>query len=228
MTGNKRIVCLANSRKVSGRCIAGREWTAQDVAGPWIRLVSERDSQEVSEYERQYEDGSDPKVLDIIDIPVKGPIAQGWQSENWLIEPEYYWRKVGKYSPLDLGGLVDRVEPLWFDGDSTYNGSNDRIMSDRHIACPTSLRLIRVSELTLRVFVPGEAFGNSKRRVQGWFVHAKQRYGLWVTDPIYERQYLAKLNGRYQVGSCYITVSLGDEFRGARYKLIAAIITSEG
>ena len=52
----KRIVCLANSRKLHGRYVAGREWVGGR-AGRWIRPVSDREHQEVSEYERQYEDG---------------------------------------------------------------------------------------------------------------------------------------------------------------------------
>lgn len=67
MSITRRIVCLANSRKMQGRCVAGRELNA-GVAGSWIRPVSDRPAEEVSEYERQYQDGSDPRVLDIISV----------------------------------------------------------------------------------------------------------------------------------------------------------------
>lgn len=228
MTGNKRIVCLANSRKLAGRCIAGREWATGKGGGSWIRPVSARDNQEVSEYERQYEDGSDPRVLDIIDVPMLGPQPEGYQTENWLLDPEYYWEKVGSYSPLDLSALADPVEPLWVDGYSTYHGRNDKIPIEAENEASGSLRLVGVEEIALEVFAPGEAFGNPKRRVQGRFVHAGRNYAFWVTDPLYERRYLAKLDGTYRIGGCHLTVSLGEPYGNAIYKFIAAIIEPDG
>ena len=224
MTNSKRIVCLANSRKLLGRCIAGREWSEGRGAGNWVRPVSARQGQEVSIYERQYEDGSDPRVLDIVSIPVLEPRPEGWQTENWLLDPEIYWRKEGKYSWFDLAELADPEEPLWIDGYCTYNGRHDKIPLDSMASVSGSLRLIHVGRLKLNVFKPGEAFGNSKRRVQGRFSHAGADYALWVTDPLYERRYLAKLDGVYDVDECYLTINLGEPYQGACYKLIAAII----
>ena len=224
MTDSKRIVCLANSRKLSGRCVAGREWSAGRGAGSWIRPVSARKGQDVSEYERQYEDGSDPRVLDIVDVPVLERRPGGWQTENWLLDPECYWRKEGKYSWFDLSGLVDPVEPLWHHGHGTYNGRNDKIPTESMASVSGSLRLIHVDRLELHVFAPSEAFGNRKRRVQGRFSHAGVDYWLWVTDPVYERTYLAKLDGVHEIRDCYLTISLGEPYQGACYKLVAAII----
>ena len=227
MGGMKRIVCLANSRKLHGRCVAGREW-AGGQAGPWIRPVSEREGGEVSEYERQYEDGSDPRVLDVIDVPMLEPRPDGYQAENWLLDSTRYWQKAGRLSWFDLPALADPVAPLWVDGIGTYHGRNDSVPLESAGSLDSSLRLIRVDRVRLQVFSPGEAFGNPKRRVQGRFMHAGTEYALWVTDPQYERTYLAKLDGAYALGECWLTISLGEPYQGACYKLIAAIIADEG
>ena len=223
MPVSKRIVCLANSRKLAGRCIAGREWLGER-AGKWIRPVSKREGQEVSEYERHYEDGSDPRVLDVIDVPVVKRVAEKWQTENWLLDDERYWRRVGRYSWFDLPALTDAAQPLWLDGFNTYDGTNDQIPLQRMAAMKDSLRLVEVDALELAVFAPGEAFGNRKRRVQGRFSHAGRNYALWVTDPVCERRHLAKLDGNYRLEHCFLTVNLSEPFEGYCYKLIAAVI----
>lgn len=223
----KRIVCLANSRKLNGRCIAGKELSGDRPVG-WIRPVSAREHEEVSEYERQYEDGSDPRVLDLMDVPLLDPRPKGYQQENWLLNPEEYWLKAGRATWNDLPSLADPVAPLWIDGHSTYNGMNDKIPLSLADTLDHSLRLIRVERLMLSVFKPGEAFGNLKRRVQGGFQHAGTRYRLWITDPGYERAYLAKPDGDYQIGESFLTISLGEPYNDACYKLIAAIIERRG
>lgn len=227
MTVVKRIVCLANSRKLSGRCIAGIELRGAKRGG-WIRPVSAREHQEVSEHERQYEDGSDPKLLDIIDIPLIQARPREYQRENWLLDPEHYWERVDRLAWPGLRDLADPIERLWIDGNSTYNGFNDRIPVANAAKLQSSLRLIHVQELTLSVFKPGEAFGDLKRRVQGRFVYAGARYHFWVTDPAYERAYLARPDGEYAIGESFLTVSLGEAHGGFCYKLIAAIMERGG
>lgn len=75
----KRLVCLANSHKHNARCIAGRELLAESI-GEWIRPISDREGEEVSVSERQYADGSEPRVLDVIDVSLIGPRARLHQS----------------------------------------------------------------------------------------------------------------------------------------------------
>jgi len=219
----KRIVCLANSRKLSGRCIAGKEQRPEGV-GAWIRPVSDRSTQEVSAYERQYQDGSDPRVLDIIDVPLHYAQPKAYQSENWLLDPEQYWVHHGQATWADLFALADDPPALWLNGSSSGSGSNDRVGLADAETLRNSLFLVHLADLRLRIFAPGAAFGNSKRRVQARFSHHGVSYGLWVTDPIVEREYLAMPDGEASVAECFATISLGEAYEGYCYKLVAALI----
>lgn len=145
----KRIVCLANSRKLNGRCIAGKELLRGSVG--WIRPVSDREHEEVSEYERQYQDGSDPHVLDIMDVPLLNPRPKGYQQENWLLDPDQYWVKAGRAIWNNLQSFANPVAALWTNGHSTYNGANDKIPLSLAAALDSSLRLIRVELEAIRV-----------------------------------------------------------------------------
>lgn len=222
----KRMVCLANSRKLLGRCIVGREILEGRPAN-WIRPVSDRPHEEVSEYERQYEDGSDPIVLDLIDVPLIEPRPKGYQQENWLLEPTEYWVRVGRLSWADLAPLADKSGTLWINGHHTYHGFNDVIPIEQATAVQSSLTLIRVDSVRLHVFKPGVPFGNPKRRVQGQFHFSGTDYHLWVTDPIIERDYLARGDGFYSLNQCYLTISLGEPYNGNCYKLVAAVIQKD-
>ena len=189
--------------------------------------MSDRPSEEVSEYERQYEDGSDPSVLDVIEIPVLEASPKTYQQENWLLDPEYYWEKTGRISWDDLGRLPDVPLSLWVNGYSSSNGHNDRIPRSVADGLEGSLYLIKVSRMELDVSQPGLAFGNRKRSVQGRFQYNGIDYWLRVTDPYYEREYLRRPNGLYPIGECFLTVSLGDLYYGYAYKLIAAVVMPE-
>jgi hypothetical protein len=89
--------------------------------------VSARASEEVSEYERSYEDGSDPKVLDVINVTFLGAKPKTYQQENWLLDPEYYWVRSGVVNWSALPGFAETPATLWINGISTYNGINDEI-----------------------------------------------------------------------------------------------------
>lgn len=223
----KTIVCLANSRKHSGRCIAGIEIISGSVAA-WVRPVSDRTGSEVSEREREYQDGSDPDVLDIIKVPLVEPKPTDFHSENWLLDPEYYWEKVGTASWADLAQLADSPDFLWINGSSTYHGLNDRVSLEHTADLTDSLALIRAERLRLTVHVPGALFGDHKRVVRAQFAYAGVDYCLRVTDPRYERAYLALADGTYDLGESYLTVSLSEPWDGYAYKLVAAIIEEDG
>lgn len=223
MAVTKTIVCLANSRKLSGRCLAGKELSGSAV-GPWIRPVSARPTEEVSERDRAYKDGSDPRVRDIIDVPLIEPKPKTFQSENWLLDPQTYWVRRGALPYAQLAGVADTPSSLWINGFKTYHGLNDRVPEEEADKLTTSLYLLSLKSISFSVFAPGATFGNPKRRVHAVFDYAGSSYALWVTDPVIEREYLAKDDGSYAEGACHITVSLGERDKGFCYKLVAAVI----
>ena len=83
----KTFICLANSRKLSGLCIAGK--TLDDLSS--FRLISSRPTEELSEIEIRYKNGQLPKLLDVIAVEIKNAKPNRFQPENHLIDTDYYW-----------------------------------------------------------------------------------------------------------------------------------------
>jgi hypothetical protein len=225
----KRIVCFANSRKTSGRCVAGKEISKNGQLGAWIRPVSDRPTQEVSEEERRYQNGQDPRLLDIVEIQMQEHIPHEHQSENHLIDPDSHWINAGKLTWHKLADALDKFPgSLWIDGNSSYSGLNDRIPHAQAAKLPGSLMLLQPDELVVTISAEGAAFGNPKRKVRAHFSLGGQKYALAVTDPIAERIYLAKKDGDYQIKAARLCVSLGEAYKdGNCYKFVAGIILRE-
>ena len=148
---SKKIVCLANSRKISGRCIAGKIIETNE----WIRPVSNRDTEEISEEERRYENGEMPQLLDIIDIQVKEHRPKLFQNENYLIDNGFYWTKIGYYNE-DIMQLLDTPNDLWGTQSSSYQGCSDRF--PENIASNYSNSLYLIKPQSLKIIVREEGF----------------------------------------------------------------------
>jgi hypothetical protein len=223
----KRIVCLANSRKPpSGRCIAGKT-----LDGAWVRPVSGRASREVSEEERRYESGSKAALLDIIDVPIRRADPFEHQSENYLLDDNYYWTKIGRSSWTQVINLCDAYDPnFWATAESTYNGRNDKVPAANARRTRTSLKLIHIPELVLKVS-SDDAYGGgpSRRRLRGEFEYVGVLYRLMVTDPEVEEEYLRRGDGTYEVGDVALCISLAEVWQENGYasRLIASVITEE-
>ena len=229
----KRIVCLANSRKEGDRCIAGKELSADSSPGVWVRPVSDRGDEAVNAFERQYQDHSEPRVLDVMDVPLLEARPNAYQSENWLLDPHttyphHFWRRVSRVALDDLPQFTDPVGLLWIDGHSSGKGRNDRVPLYKANTLGNSLCLIQVDRLELSTTKAKSTLkvqGEFLYRVHGRFRYDGVEYRLNVTDPIYEQAYGERPNSRYALDACFLTISLGGPHKGYAYKLIAAIIT---
>ena len=220
---SKTFICLANSRKTSGRCIAGKE-VLLDGIGDWIRPVSARLTGELSEEERRFENGGDPRILDVVEVVMIEHRPHGYQVENHLIDDRYYWRLERRVGWADVLSCLDKVGMhLWTNNSSSYNGTHDRISEAEAAGIRSSLNLVRVDDLAVKVAVEGAEFGNGKRKVRACFSLNREFYRVAITDPVVERRYLAREDGTYDVGEAVLCVSLGELYDGYAYKLVAAI-----
>ncbi|MCS6952008.1 MAG: hypothetical protein NZM33_04040 [Bryobacteraceae bacterium] len=218
----KRILCLANSRKMQGRCVAGKE-LINDRPGSWIRPVSARTTGELSFTEICYAGGGEPQVLDIIDVPLLQHCPKHYQQENWLVDPTQRWTMVERFPVERLAELVDPPAPLWIDGYSSLRGKNDRMPVEKANTQTNSLKLVDAMDFEFNL--------DNYPRIRGCFTLAHDRHSLRVTDPVIEdlgRQSIERLSGRK---ACYLTISLGEPLRDKKdrnkeyvYKLIAAVI----
>ena len=224
---SRTIICLANSRKMSGRCVAGRTVRTNNF-GEWIRPVSARPDKELSAYDRHYDGRAqlEPALLDVIQIEFLGQDAHQFQPENHLIDDKIYWRFSRRATFAEAVRAVDPPQAnLWgLSLDSSYHGEFDRVLLNDAPSFNCSLRLVKVDDLRIRVCAESANFGDMKKRFRGYFSHFGHQYALTITDPIIGDQYLTRPKGLYSVGTALLCVSLGEPYKGYAYKLIAGVI----
>jgi hypothetical protein len=151
MSYTKTIVCLANSRKLTGRCVAGKEWNGH-AAGEWCRPVSARDRGELTAERWYARTWRDPRLLDLIEVALLNPHPSGCQTENHLVDTSVRWKFRGRVTPLCLVPALDHPEgPLWVNGESTIAGLNDRVTAEVAEAQPRSLVLVQPDRMTIKL-----------------------------------------------------------------------------
>lgn len=221
------ILCLANSRKrPSGRCIAGKvllngAWTT------WLRPVSARQTHEVSEEERRYENGAKAQLLDIVCVPLREASPIGHQVENHTLDDHYYWEKQGVATWNQVVSAVDPYDPaFWSHSQSTYHGLRDKVAEADLSAIGSSLRLILVEDLIVSVKAESGFEGNpSRRRARAKFTYGGVEYWLSLTDPEIEELYLQGGNVDTNIGQAALCISLVEVWNGYAFRVVASLIT---
>ena len=217
-------VCLANSRKMSGSCIAGKIIKSNK----WIRPVSSREKGEISSKDQRYSNGQLPKVLDIIKIAIKGYKPTLFQKENYLIDDRYHWEKKDEFTE-SLDELLDHPNDLWGTVSSSSQRLYDRFPDDMCSIFGESLYLIKPESMKVIVRTEGGEFDNSRRKVRAEFQYNGVKYIFPVTDPIIEHRYLSGENGIFDISQTkiYLCVSVGLPYNGFCYKFVASVIETK-
>jgi len=230
-----RILVLANSiRKHPCRCIAGREVVSTNpfVFGPWVRPVSRKSAGELTQFERQLPDGTDPRLLDIIAVPVDETTGEPDQPENHYISGQP-WKRVGRVHPGVLVRLVENPHSLWIEEGKRC----DRISAEALQPVPSghqSLYLIRPEDLELRFWTDYNlADGKHKRTRLAVFRYAGVTYDLALTDPLIAERHVPQFpeveDGTVTVPlphGTMLCVSLTHPWQGHHYKVAATVFES--
>ncbi|MBF0526960.1 MAG: hypothetical protein HQK56_17890 [Deltaproteobacteria bacterium] len=225
----KSIICLAKSRKTGGHCIAGRELLSGNKIGAWIRPISSRETEEISDDDCRLESGTQPQLLDIIKIRLKAHSPNSFQRENYLIDENCCWEKLGKADLNIISKLLDFPVTLWPPHSSNYNGLSDRVEECSTSELTKSLYLINPEKLSILVRTEGEEFRDPRRRVRAKFIYHNEEYIFSITDPIVERHFIGKDEGDYEVyigrGPVVMCISIGRPWKDNYcYKFVASII----
>lgn len=198
------IVILANSIKHRQHCVAGKCVNS----GKWIRPVSNQQGAELSNEQAQCQNphGVFPvKTLQKIRMGFVRNVPLLHQPENYLIDGNR-WQQHYSVSLDHLTDYVDNPQDLW--------GRTDRVVyatiSNRTYVVPQSLYLVQVQNLNL--------YYTDERKRRAEFTYNGIEYDLAVTDPSFDN---IKREQREVQG--ILCVSLGEEFQGACYKIVATI-----
>lgn len=202
------IICLANSRKNTHRCIAGMTSN-----GRWIRPVSALPDGSITWSVRQVA-GTEPMLLDLLKIPLEmsGPDFDH-QPENRLVMKEP-WVRTGTTGVWEISRLCAKKDVL-------LHTDSDRVSQQMIAALKPpdrySLQLIQVDDAQFRKITSFKG----KPQYRATFTYSGVQYDIVITDPVVE----GRLAKNERLGErCILTVSMGGPYEGNYFKFVAAVI----
>ncbi|MGI8908886.1 MAG: dual OB domain-containing protein [Candidatus Sumerlaeaceae bacterium] len=195
------IICLANSRKHGGRCVAG----LRTDGGGWVRLACKPPHTELTPAQCKLDIERFVQPLDVFAVDLRDSAASPIHPEDMLFanQPLRYVRRI---SAADLA-LV-RTNRLV--GPALFGCTQNKVAESAALA--SSLAVLEMEKYYLSTRPTSS--GSSQLRVS--FACAGQQYDLPVTQddvPITHSPHGALL-----------TVSVGEPYNGFCYKLVATVL----
>ena len=208
----RKMLCLANSRKHGGRCVAG---LLPD--GSWIRPVTATGNGSLTSAMCMLDVGRPVRALDVVRVGVERPAPRPHQPENWVITDKR-WKFVDARGLSDVqdfldGAVTDEPELL---GSTTNRVTWAQIQEHPP---PSSLALIKVH----RPVFDRNPYKSSQQRAR--FEYHGVEYDLPIT---FEFDLPRPGKQRRRSNSAwYFTISLGEPWEeqgGNCYKLVACAL----
>ncbi len=210
----KTIVIFANSVKHHQHCVAGKDIVTKE----WIRPVGNKDECELTHEQVRSTNpyGSFPtKILQKVKIKFAQHAPLINQPENYIISDDS-WIQNYKIDPSEIINFIDNPSDLWIDNTSSIDRVNYHLIQNGTIKVEQSLYLIEVKNIQI-YWKDRSNIGQSPQR-RGQFEYNHISYDLPLTDPNF-REFEEE-----NLGNKFLCISLGEEFNGYCYKLIASIL----
>jgi len=192
--------------------------------GVWIRLRGAAPDGSLNASESVLDDGSEPRLLDLIEVELHYAIPTDAHPEDWQIAP-VGWRLLQR--PASTAQL-QKVTAAADKGTTILRGASDRMPVEEIQSKPLQSSLVLVCPSEINWWIRGEG---DKRKNRALFRRHNITYDLAVTDP----RWLERLNlmpagiyphSTFAEADCetWLTVSLSEAFHGWHYKLVAAVL----
>jgi hypothetical protein len=213
-----RLLCLANSEKHGGRCIAGVDIDT----GEWIRPVSDREDGRLIGEQYTTQQGECIKPVEVLKVRVESYESRSHQPENHRLVDDG-WEKIHDISYNRIG---ETLHSALYQKSPLFGNERPVIPVDQfeQLDIDESLALIEPEYVKF--------FGDQRSLQIKPKVRIRYRgseYRLSVTDPEC-RQRIDRVgefsHDEYVPEGCriFLTVSLGTEYKNGYYKVVAGAI----
>lgn len=232
------IICLANSDKKGGRCIAGLK---TDGSG-WLRPVSSQSDGTLYPENYTLNVNRNPQLFDILEIECLSHRPECHQPENWVVKQQQ-WRLIGFPNRQKLTEILKPELDRSAARSELFGNSLDRVDYEWLQQNPAQHSLVYIKPQNINWIVQGYA---GTKRHRAIFTSNNIQYDLRITDPSWKSQMSELPIGSYSseevidrlnlvnstLDGFRFTISLGEPFipsgadRRYCFKLIAAVINT--
>jgi len=217
MPTEKAFICLANSHRESGLCIAGKEIsldyqeTNRATILDWFRPIGAT----VPALPQSF---STIKRGDIVHCYIDSHSPSQIQPENHILSTPHRLKTKGNFSKQSFDSLLDTPSTLWECGCHSSAGMNNKVCAETIAQNLQSLYFIRITNHTISKEL---VYERDKLKLE--FIYNSKTYKLSITaNKCGSYWNTLQSNSSINVaGSAYITLSLGQPYTdGYCYKLV--------
>lgn len=220
---SRELVIIAKSRKHSDYCIAGIDCKSVEL----VRVITDNKNNgyAVSAKDIINEDGTIAEVLDnVVIVTDDNNVEIPHQPENIMLDTRYYVLNKGTLDKSKLRKFINQLANMY--EDIFYN--TNRYISKKELA-----QIHKEDRHSLEIVKPDFMIVKVKDSLKKTLMANIKYNSLWynnipITDEEFEEKYYDKiLNSEYQklnFRDICLVISLGEEFKGNYYKLIASVL----